>query len=170
MIVGLAIPVLASLVPVFNGTRVRILEAMTDLGIDANYGSARWRRSSRLPPPITVRQGLSNVSLKKARLAFTVVTLAIAAGAFMGIYAMFNLLTTSLNYYLDSFNVRDGIFPNEGRDPDEFTAFLRENFQSEDNNVFRSIEPGFQLQVEFEGYDLSQRPAARPASSPAAMT
>ena len=108
---------------------------------------------ARLPLPITVRQGLSNVSLKKARLAFTVVTLAIAAGAFMGIYAMFNSLTTSLNYYLDSFNVQIGIFPNEGRDPDEFTAFLRENFQSEDNNVFRSIEPGFQLQVEFEGYD-----------------
>lgn len=154
VIVGLAIPVLASLVPVFNGTRVRILEAMTDLGIDANYGSGPLAKIiARLPLPITVRQGLSNVSLKKARLAFTVVTLAIAAGAFMGIYAMFNSLTTSLNYYLDSFNVQIGIFPNEGRDPDEFTAFLRENFQSEDNNVFRSIEPGFQLQVEFEGYD-----------------
>lgn len=154
VVVGLAIPVLASLVPVFNGTRVKILDAMTDLGIDANYGSGPLAKIiARLPVPITVRQGLSNVSLKKARLTFTVITLAIAAGAFMGIYAMFNSLTTSLDYFLDSFNVQIGIFPNEGRDPDEFTAILRENFQSEKNNVFRSIEPGFQLQVEFEGYD-----------------
>lgn len=154
VIVGLAIPVLASLVPVFNGTRVKILDAMTDLGIDANYGSGLLAKIiARLPVPITVRQGLSNVSLKKARLTFTVITLAIAAGAFMGIYAMFNSLTSGLDYFLDSFNVQIGVFPNEGRDPDEFTAILRENFQSEDNNIFRAIEPGFQLQVEFEGYD-----------------
>ena len=154
VVVGLAIPVLASLVPVFNGTRVKILDAMTDLGIDANYGSGPLAKLiARLPVPITVRQGLSNVSLKKARLAFTVLTLAIAAGAFMGIYAMFNSLTSSLDLFLDSFNVQIGIFPNEGRDPDQFTAILREHFQSEDRNIFRSIEPGFQLQVEFEGYD-----------------
>ncbi len=154
VVVGLAIPVLASLLPVFNGTRVKILDAMTDLGIDANYGSGPLAKIiARLPLPITVRQGLSNVSLKKARLAFTVVTLAIAAGAFMGIYAMFNSLTSSLDYFLDSFNVEIGVLPTEGRDPEEFTALLRNNFQTEENNIFDAIEPGFQLQVEFEGYD-----------------
>lgn len=163
VVVGLAIPVLSSLLPVFNGTRVKILDAMTDLGIDANYGSGLLAKIiARLPLPITIRQGLSNVSLKKTRLAFTVVTLAIAAGAFMGIYAMFNSLTSSLDYFLDSFNVEIGIFPTEARDPDEFTTLLASNFQTDENNVFRSVEPGFQLQVEFEGYDPEPTAGAPP--------
>ncbi|MBZ0319685.1 MAG: ABC transporter permease [Anaerolineae bacterium] len=39
VILGLLIPVLASLIPVFNGTRVTILEAMTDLGIGVTTGT-----------------------------------------------------------------------------------------------------------------------------------
>ncbi|MBZ0304971.1 MAG: ABC transporter permease, partial [Anaerolineae bacterium] len=98
IIVGLLVPVFASIIPVFFGTRVKILEAMTDLGIDANYGSGPIAKFiGLLPIPITVRQGLSNVSIKKSRVIFTVITLAIAAGAFMGIYAVFNSLTTGLN-------------------------------------------------------------------------
>ncbi|MBZ0308909.1 MAG: ABC transporter permease, partial [Anaerolineae bacterium] len=38
ILLGVLVPVLASLLPVFNGTRVKILEAMTDLGIDTRYG------------------------------------------------------------------------------------------------------------------------------------
>lgn len=153
VVVGLLVPVLSSLIPVFNGTRVKILDAMTDLGIDANYGTGPLARViSKLPLPITVRQGLSNVSLKKSRLAFTVITLAVAVGAFMGIYAIFNSITTGLDIFFDTFNVEIGLAPNEGRDPEEIVPLLRENFQEEEN-LLASIEPGFQLQVEFEGYD-----------------
>ena len=106
-----------------------------------------------LPIPITVRQGLSNVSLKKSRLVFTVITLAIAAGAFMGIFAVFSSLTEGIGIYIDTFNVEIGVFPNEGRDPDEMITILEENFQSEENNVLASMEPGFQFQVEFDGYE-----------------
>lgn len=152
--VGLLVPVFASLLPVFFGTRVRILEAMTDLGIDATYGSGPLARIiSKLPIPITVRQGLSNVSIKKTRLLFTVITLAIAVGAFMGIFSVFDSLTTGISIFIDSFNVDIFAFPNEGRDPDQVIGILRENFQSEENNILASIEPGFQLQVEFEGYE-----------------
>jgi putative ABC transport system permease protein len=98
ILVGLLIPVLASLIPVYFGTRVQILDAMTDLGIDANYGSGPIARLINiLPVPITVRQGFSNVSLKKSRLVFTVITLAIAAGAFMGIFAVFSSLTGGIS-------------------------------------------------------------------------
>ncbi len=152
--VGLLVPVLASIIPVWNGTRVRILDAMTDLGISSDYGSGPIARFIKLLPlPATIRQGLSNVSTKKGRLAFTVVTLSIAAGAFMGIAAVFNSVISGLDIYVDNFNVEIGIAPSQPRLQDEIVTVLQDNLQTEGNNLLRSIEPGSQLQVEFEGYE-----------------
>jgi len=151
---GIAVPVMASIVPVFFGTRVKILDAMTDLGIDVNYGGGVIAKIiGALPIPITIRQGLSNVSLKKSRLLFTVITLAIAAGAFIGIFAVFTSLTDGIGQFLDSFNVEVGVFPTETRDPDELRVIL-ENFSEEYEGAnFAAIEPGANIQVEFEGYE-----------------
>ncbi len=148
--IGLAVPVLASIIPVWSGTRVRILDAMTDLGIDANYGTGPLARIiNKLPISITIRQGLSNISLKKSRLAFTVVTLAIAVGAFMGIFAIFESLTSGINLFINSFNIDIGIFPSEPRDPAEVTSLLQDNFAED----IQTMEPGFQIQVNFKGYE-----------------
>jgi ABC-type antimicrobial peptide transport system permease subunit len=149
IVVGLAVPVIASIVPVFFGTRVQILEAMTDLGIDVNYGSGPFAKLiAALPIPITVRQGLSNVSLKKVRLAFTVITLAVAVGAFMGIFALFESLTDGIQVFFDSWNMHVGVFPAEPRDPAQITGILEANFGDKLDNV----QPGFMQQIEFEGY------------------
>ena len=149
VVIGLLVPVGASILPVFNGTRVQILDAMTDLGIDANYGTGFFARIiGVLPIPITVRQGLSNVSLKKSRLAFTVITLAIAVGAFMGIFALFASLTDGIQTFLDSWNIDLGLNPAEARDPAQIYAILDENFKDQ----IKSVQPGFFQQVEFEGY------------------
>jgi len=157
--VGLMIPVLASLLPVFNGTRVKILEAMTDLGIDARYGSGLLARIiGRLPIPITIRQGLSNISIKKSRLAFTVITLAIAVGAFMGITAIFETMSSGFQAYLDTFNVQVGIAPTQSGDPERFETLLVEQF----GDRIKSIEPGFSVQVEFEGYEPVVSPFGPP--------
>ncbi len=154
VIVGLLIPVLAAVLPVFLGTQVKILDAITDLGIDAKYGTGPLAKLiSALPIPITIRQGLSNVSIKKSRLAFTVITLSIAAGAFMGIFAVFNSLTSGIGTFIDTFNVEIGLVPNQGRDPEQINAIISDNFQTADNNLIGAIEPGFQYQVEFEGYE-----------------
>lgn len=158
ILVGLLVPVLAAMIPVYFGTRVKILDAMVDLGIDAKYGSGPLARLiGVLPIPITIRQGLSNVTLKKSRVAFTVITLSIAAGAFMGIFSVFSSFSSGINAFLDTFNVEVAVSPTEGRDPEEFTAVLRDNFQTTENNALKSIEPGMTLQVEFEGY--APRPA-----------
>ena len=154
VVLGLAIPVGSSIIPVFLGTRVTILEAMTDLGISVRYGSGPIARFiGALPLPITIRQGLSNVSIKKSRLLFTVITLTLAVGAFMGIYHVFDTLTTGINEYIDSFNLEIGVFPTEGRDPEEVIGVLDDNFRTEDRMLLRTIEPGFQSQAEFEGYE-----------------
>jgi putative ABC transport system permease protein len=149
IVIGLAVPVLASIIPVFFGTRVQILDALTDLGIDTNYGSGPVARFiGILPVPITVRQGLSNVSLKKIRLMLTVFTLALAVGAFMGIFALFESLSAGIDLFFDSWNIHVGVFPMEPRDPAQVTSIIETNFGDQIN----TIQPGFLQQIEFEGY------------------
>lgn len=149
--IGLAVPVFASIIPVFNGTRVTILEAMTDLGIDATYGNGPIARFiAILPIPTTVRQGLASVSIKKFRLAFTVVTLTIAVGSFIGIYGVFDSIRDGIGSYLDSFNTEIGFAIVEATDPNEFTALINDEFgvDAEDGFV-NTVEPGYFLQVDF---------------------
>src|SRR5690606_24985365 len=81
--------------------------------------------------------------------AFTVITLAIAVGAFMGIFAIFESLTTGIGLFIDSFNVEILVAPSEPRDPEQVVSLIQESF----GDQIESIEPGSQLQVEFEGYD-----------------
>ncbi|MBZ0306745.1 MAG: FtsX-like permease family protein, partial [Anaerolineae bacterium] len=45
------------------------------------------------------------------------------------------------------------LFPTEGRDPQQIVPIIEQNFIQGDDPVVDNIEPGFQLQVEFEGYD-----------------
>jgi ABC-type lipoprotein release transport system permease subunit len=152
--IGLMIPVIAAFLPVILGTRVSILEAITDLGIDAKYGSGPLARLiGVLPIPVTVRQGLSNVSIKKGRLIFTTITLSIAVGAAMGIYGFFFNIQSGINSFLDSFNVQVLIAPNQEVPEEEFQRILQENFPEDGPGTgILSIEPGFNIQVEFEGY------------------
>ena len=66
VVMGLAVPVVAAIIPVFLGTRVTILEAMTDVGISGNYGKGLWARAiSVMPLPTNTKQALSNVTRKK---------------------------------------------------------------------------------------------------------
>ncbi len=146
---GLLIPVVASLLPVWNGTRVRILDAMTDLGIDTRYGTGPLAHLIHsLPLPTTIRQGLSNVTLKKTRMAFTILTLAVAVGAFMGILSIFSQLNASLDLVDKNYNAQIALMPIEARESAEITSVLQADFA----DTIRLIEPGFQIAVEFEGF------------------
>ncbi|MBI5931840.1 MAG: FtsX-like permease family protein [Chloroflexi bacterium] len=147
--VGLAVPVLAALIPVFNGTRVKILDAMLDLGISSKYGSGFMAKLiTKLPVSINVRQGISNVSQKKGRLTFTVLTLAMAAGAFMGIFALFSSINGVLDTIFDTYSGTDiYISPTQQQDFNTIKTVLAENVDGIDG-----IEPVSGLQVEIEGY------------------
>ena len=105
LVMGLLVPVIAAMIPVLNGMRVSILDAMTDLGISGSWGKS-WlsRLIARLPLPINIRQALSNVSQKKSRLALTAITLTLAAGAFMGVFAVFTAIADELDKLYDTLN------------------------------------------------------------------
>lgn len=116
-VMGLAVPVIAALLPVFNGTRVSVLDAMTDLGISTTWGSGLFARIiAKLPLPANIRQALSNVMQKKGRLLLTVITLTLAAAAFMGVFAMFTVITDEINKLFDTFEYEITILPTEAQD------------------------------------------------------
>jgi putative ABC transport system permease protein len=118
-VMGLLVPVIAALLPVFNGTRVTIMDAMTDLGIAGNWGTGPMARLiKRLPLPANIRQALSNVVQKKGRLALTVITLTLAAAAFMGVFAMFTVITDQINHLFETFDYEIMVAPSEAHDYD----------------------------------------------------
>lgn len=85
---GLVVPILAAAVPVLNGVRISIREAVTDLGIGSQFGGGTIGKFiGTLPLPVSLRQALSNVYQKSGRLALTAITLTLTIAVFMGIVA-----------------------------------------------------------------------------------
>lgn len=148
ILLGLLIPVLASLIPVFNGTRVSILDAMTDLGIASNWGSTRLSRFiGALPLPVNIRQALSNIVQKRGRLALTTLTLTLAVGAFMGVTALFASLDEAIETIFDTFNTEIQMTTQEAEDPQQVQQILMENVDG-----IASISPGYGVSVGLDGY------------------
>ncbi len=119
MLLGIFVPVIAAIIPVYNGTRVTILDAVTDLGIDSNFGAGSVTRFiGRLPLPTVIRQGLSNVFQKKGRLALTGLTLTSAIGASMGVIAMAVSLNNGVTRIFDRLNYEITVLPADIQDID----------------------------------------------------
>ncbi len=158
IVLGLFVPVLASLLPVAIGIRVTILQAMTDLGIQVNYGEGRLAKLiDRLPLPISIRQALRNVAQKKARLALTIITLSLASGAFMGVYAMLSQLTETIDTIYGTFGNQITFYPTPIQDREKIEALIRDNVHG-----VKMIEPGSVMAIEIEGYKPKQLAGAPP--------
>jgi putative ABC transport system permease protein len=159
IVVGLAVPFLAAIIPVFNGTRVSILDAMTDYGIAADYGNGPIARLiKRLPLSITMRQAFNNVNQKKFRLVLTGTTLTIAVGAFMGIFAVFSTLNTVIDDVFGAFGSHLSIMPTEGQKFETvrdlvMTDAFQQSLVDKGLPRLKAVEPGAQLAIEIEGYD-----------------
>jgi putative ABC transport system permease protein len=159
IVVGLAVPFMAAVVPVFNGTRVSILSAMTDYGISADYGKDPIARAIKaLPLPLTLRQAFNNVNQKKFRLALTGATLTVAVGAFMGIFAVFSSLSSVVDDVFAVFGSEVSIIPIEGQRFEVFRdVVMSDEFKQRlDEKGLPSvvaIEAGAQLAIEIEGYE-----------------
>ncbi len=151
IVLGLAVPVLSAAIPVYNGTRVTILEAMTDLGISGGYKVGPIARLiRRLPLPIQIKQSLNNINQKKARLALTVITLALAVTAFMGVSAVFVRINQVLNEILDTFAFEVQVQPTQSQPLEVIEPLILDNVQA-----VEKVYPGTALSVQIDGY-LSQ--------------
>lgn len=141
-LMGLLVPIVAALIPVINGTRVSIMDAMTDLGISGSWGRGPLARIIKsLPLPTNIRQALSNVMQKKGRLVLTVLTLTFAAAAFMGVFAMFTVVTDEINNLFDTFSYEILVIPTEAQD------FERVSSDILGNDAVEAVHPGVAFNV-----------------------
>jgi putative ABC transport system permease protein len=122
---GLGVPIVASAIPVYMGTRITILEAMTDLGISSTWGRGPLARFVAFAlMPTVLRQGLSNIIQKRIRLALTVVTLTLAAAAFMGIFALYIAMNGSVEAAADRVKFQVQIEPSGGQSPSVVSTLI----------------------------------------------
>jgi len=145
---GIIVPVLAALIPVYNGTKVTILQAMTDLGISTRYGKGFTARIiGALHLPINLRQALSTIVQKKGRLAMTVITLTLAVGSFMGVYAVFDSLNQTIGNIYDAYGYEIQVTPAELED----YARLKSLILIASTDV-EDVYPGVGISLQVEGY------------------
>ena len=148
IVMGLAIPTLAAIIPVFFGTRVTILEAMTDVGIASDYGRGLITKLvTVLRFPILLRQAISNLTRKKGRLALTWFTLTLAVASFMGIFAVFGSMNKTMSDIYDAFGYEITAVPNEYQDFDGMQTIV------EEVEGVETVYPAVGTQVGIEGYE-----------------
>lgn len=140
---GLGIPVLAALIPIYNGTKVTILEAMSDWGIQSHFGRGMLPRlMSRLPLPILFEQAFNNVLMRWRRLTLTLFALTLAAAAFMGIFAVFYNLTSVIGNIRSELNIPVSINPTNLD-----VGTIVQQIVTADAEPIRSIEPGVAIEL-----------------------
>jgi putative ABC transport system permease protein len=144
---GVLIPVLAALLPVFNATRVSIRSAVTDLGISSTWGRSWFSRViGSLPLPIHMRQALRNVAQKRTRLALTGLTLMLAAAAFMGVFAMFSSLSSQIRDAYRTIDFQIVANPTAPHPFDELQAAITPV------NGVQTVFPSEGFNVDLQGY------------------
>jgi len=113
---GLFIPILAALIPVWNGIRVTVREAISSYGIGADFGRSFFDRIvekfGALFLPTLYAASLGNVFRRKGRLILTLFVLVIAGVMFMVTMS----LVSSIEFTLDNetarqkYDIRIGMF------------------------------------------------------------
>lgn len=97
LVAGLITPAVAAFVPVWQGTRITVREAITDYGISADTGRLERLLARIHWLPFTASLGLRNTFRNRKRALLTLVTLSVAGAAFMTVQAT----SASLNRTVD---------------------------------------------------------------------
>lgn len=148
IMLGLGVPILSAVIPVYNGTRVTILEAMTDLGIGGGYRVGPLTRLVKvLPLPLNIKQSLNNITQRKWRLALTVLTLTLAISAFMGVSAVFVRLDQILKDLFSTFDYEVMLETTDIQRYETVKSLILENVDE-----VKDVHPGTGAMVELEGY------------------
>lgn len=103
--VGLLVPLVAALVPVWLGVRVTVREAVSSAGIADRFGHGRLDRAIQrvrgLPRPTLL--SLRNTFRRKSRLALTLSALTLGAAVFMAVFtvraSLYRTLDDALAYF-----------------------------------------------------------------------
>ena len=103
--VGLVVPLLAALVPIWHGVRVTVREAVSSTGIADRFGRSRFDRAIQrvrgLPRPTLL--SIRNTFRRKSRLILTLSALTLGASVFMAVFtvraSLYQTLDDALAYF-----------------------------------------------------------------------
>ncbi len=108
--VALVVPLLASILPIYNSVRITVREALSDYGIESNIKpkvESVNKNSVLIPRPIRI--SLRNTFRRKTRLGLTLFTLVLAGAVFIGVYNLWASFDKVINdvrgYFLADINV-----------------------------------------------------------------
>src|SRR5215472_14221498 len=97
VLVGLCLPSLAALVPLWQGTRITVREAMAAYGVSAGSGKQRaWGRRLAWVPQ-TTWLGVRGIFRKRARAILTVLALTLSCAVFLAVQITTNSIGTTLD-------------------------------------------------------------------------
>ncbi|PJF41332.1 MAG: ABC transporter permease [Chloroflexi bacterium] len=145
-VLGLSVPVIAAIIPVYHGIRVTIIEAITDFGIDtSHYGGRAARLIAALPLPINARQAIANLIRKRRRPMVTGTSLMLAMAAFMGVISVSIFFNAAFAETFGRFNSQFLIIPARLQ-PFEMMQALVESVEG-----VEAVAPGTFVTVQIQG-------------------
>lgn len=110
VVVAVVVPIVASLLPIYNSVRVTVREALSDYGLGGNAKPKEEkinRNSTLIPRP--VRISLRNAFRRKVRLGLTLFTLVLGGAIFIAVYnlwASFDRVIEDIQgYFLADINI-----------------------------------------------------------------
>ncbi|HET8846014.1 MAG TPA: FtsX-like permease family protein, partial [Ktedonobacteraceae bacterium] len=109
-LIGLGVPLLAAVLPVYFGTRITVKQALSAYGVENAQRSGGWSKITKFffgGLPQTMQFGARGLFRRRARMVLTLITLSIAGAAFLSVqtasYSFDNFLSQTHDTY--QFNV-----------------------------------------------------------------
>ena len=125
--VGLLVPLLAAVWPIFSGVRITVREAISNYGIGASFGKG-WLdrllgRLRGLPRPLVLT--LRNTFRRKGRVVLTEVTLIMAGVVFVMVMSSAASFTYTINFLTETLGLKVLIDFQQPNRIDELTSVIK---------------------------------------------
>ncbi len=108
LLVGLGVPLLAAIGPVYTGTRITVRQALAGYGIDAKAGGsgkmAQFFHSTFAFLPQQVQFAFRSLFRKRARMTLTLTGLAITGSVFLAVLVGISSLSASVDALLETYH------------------------------------------------------------------
>lgn len=105
--VGIGVPLLAAMLPLWLGTKITVRDAMTSYGVsNGKHAPSRRRLGQRMTwIPQTTRLGMRSIFRKRGRAVLTLLALMISGIAFLSVQATSDSFTAGLNQFVDTYHM-----------------------------------------------------------------
>ncbi len=142
LIVGLLVPLLAALWPVFSGVRITVREAISSYGIGAGFGRGLLDRvlAQLRFLPRTVSLTIRNTFRRKGRVALTQITLIMAGVVYIMVMSSAASFTYTIKFLTDTLGLKVLVNFQQPYRVDEVTALIaaQPNIDQVEMQLFQS--------------------------------